>query len=226
MPPTSLFVFCFLAVSKNLPMIVFTLPLIRFSFLLPAAFKALGSLFLFQIYYKKVVNAMYKKTPNAIQRERLRNGITQEALAERIGYSTDAVKAWENGSRFPSANVVDMLADCLQAPWLAPMCLREQSEALAELVPDFTVDRPVAEAAANFINCVLDMVDLRFDRQLLKMVADGRVDEVEEDMFQAIMEKADEVCTAYFELKFSKGGIDNGDDHSRAAAERKGVRQR
>ena len=163
---------------------------------------------------------MYKKTPNAIQRERLRNGITQEALAERIGYSTDAVKAWENGSRFPSANVVDMPAACLQAPWLASMCLREQSEALAELVPDFTVDRPVAEAAAHFINCVLDMVDSRFDRQLLKMVADGKVDDLESEMFDAIMEKADDICKAYFELKFSKGGMEHGDDHSGAARQR------
>lgn len=169
---------------------------------------------------------MYKNKGNSIQRARLRAGLTQEALAERSGYSPDTISAWENGARFPSAEAVDVLAACLQAPWLATMCLREQSEALAALVPDFTVERPVAEAAANFINCVLDMVDLRFDRQLLKMVADGRVDEVEEDMFQAIMEKADEVCTAYFELKFSKGGMENGNDHSRAAAERKGVCQR
>ena len=169
---------------------------------------------------------MYNKKRNSVQRARTSMGLTQEALAERSGYSVDAIRAWETGARYPSLQAIDILSDCLQAPWLATMCLREQSEALAELVPDFTVDRPVAEAAANFINCVLDMVDLRFDRQLLKMVADGRVDEVEEEMFQAIMEKADEVCTAYFELKFSKGGIENGNDHPRAAAERKGVRQR
>lgn len=169
---------------------------------------------------------MHNNTRNAIKRARESMGLTQEALAERSGYSDAAIRAWESGARYPSLEAIDVISDCLQAPWLATMCLREQSEALAELVPDFTVERPVAEAAAKFINCVLDMVDLRFDRQLLKMVADGRVDELEEAMFQDIMEKADDICTAYFELKFAKGGIDNGDDHSRAATERKGVRQR
>ena len=146
--------------------------------------------------------------------------MTQEALAERIGCSVDAICTWERGARFPNLQSIDALADCLQAPWLASMCLREQSEALAELVPDFAVDRPVAEAAAHFISCVLDMVDSRFDRQLLKMVADGKVDDLESEMFDAIMEKADDICKAYFELKFSKGGMEYGNDHSGAARQR------
>lgn len=167
---------------------------------------------------------MYKNKGNAIQRARLSAGLTQEALAERSGYSADTIRAWENGARFPSMEAVDALVACLQAPWLGTMCLREQSEALAALVPEFTVDRPVAEAAAEFINRVLDMVDARFDRQLLKMVADGRVDELEEEMFQAIMDKADDICTAYFELKFAKGGI--GDDNPRATGQQRSVRKR
>lgn len=41
---------------------------------------------------------MYQKTGNAIQRARLGKGLTQEALAERCGYSADSVRAWESGA--------------------------------------------------------------------------------------------------------------------------------
>ena len=42
---------------------------------------------------------MYRNPSNAIQRARLSNGMTQEALAERAGYSVDSVRAWESGAR-------------------------------------------------------------------------------------------------------------------------------
>lgn len=61
---------------------------------------------------------MYQKTGNAIQRARLSKGLTQEALAERCGYSADSVRAWESGARTASMDALGMLATVLDAQWL------------------------------------------------------------------------------------------------------------
>ncbi len=45
---------------------------------------------------------MDKNKRNALQRARLSSGLTQEALAERSGYSADSVRAWESGARMAS----------------------------------------------------------------------------------------------------------------------------
>ena len=147
---------------------------------------------------------MYQNQKNAIQRARIRSGLTQEALAERSGYSTDSVRAWESGARVASLEALDILAASLDAPWLPGVYLREQSAALDALLPEFRIGRPLPEAAASYISAVLELVDTRFDRQLLKMVADGRIDDCESTVFDEIMRAASEVDRAYYEMKFAR----------------------
>ena len=113
---------------------------------------------------------MYQRTSNAIQRARNSTGLTQEALAERSGYSSDSVRAWESGARVPSLEALNILAESLAAPWLPGVFLREQSAYLNSLIPDFRPGLPVAEAAAGYISCLLEQVDERFDRRLLRLV--------------------------------------------------------
>ena len=147
---------------------------------------------------------MYQTKRNAIQRARIRSGLTQEALAERSGYSDDSIRAWENGARIASLEALSILSEVLNAPWLSGVYLREQTTALNYLIPEFTVGKPLAEAAAEYINCILDLIDNRFDRKLLRMIADGHIDEVEEKDFRALMEIAGRVDKAYHEIRFSQ----------------------
>ena len=98
---------------------------------------------------------MDKNKRNALQRARLSSGLTQEALAERSGYSADSVRAWEFGARMASLEALGILGEVLDAPWLPGVYLREQSTALNDLLPDFEVDRPLAEAAAEYVSCIL-----------------------------------------------------------------------
>ena len=148
---------------------------------------------------------MYKNPSNAIQRARLSRGITQEALAERAGYSSDSVRAWESGARACPIEALDILSEILDARWLTVTYLREiySSGGIAELIPDFRVGRPVAEAAADFIGCVLELVDGRFDRKLLRMVADGKVGDEEQPVYSEIMETASATVRAYYEMRFA-----------------------
>lgn len=149
---------------------------------------------------------MYQNKPNAIQRARISRGLTQEALAERAGYSDDSIRAWESGARTASMEALGILSECLQAPWLTGVYLREQTDALNELIPDFKVGRPISEAAAEYISCILELVDEKFDRQLLRMVADGLIDQMEARPFDELMTLAARINKAYFEMRFAVMG--------------------
>lgn len=148
---------------------------------------------------------MDKFAGNAIQRARLRSGHTQESLAELAGYSVDSIRAWENGSRSCPLDALGILTEILGANWLTGVYLREQSHRgqLDELIPDFTVGRPLSEAGAEFISLVLEFTDERLDRRLLRMVADGRIDDSEQAIYDEILDLGAKLNRAYFELLFA-----------------------
>ncbi len=73
---------------------------------------------------------MYQNKRNALQRARISAGLTQEALAERSGYSPDSVRAWESGARMASLEALDILSEVLGTTWLPGVYLREQTSAL------------------------------------------------------------------------------------------------
>ena len=143
---------------------------------------------------------MYENQGNAIQRARICKGLTQEALAERVGYSVDTVRAWESAA----LEALSKLQLVLDAPWLSGIYLQEQTDALKALLPEFEVGKPLAQAAAGYITCVLDLIDNRVDRKLLQLVADGKVDEVEQPVFDEIMAMAAAANKAYYEMRFSR----------------------
>lgn len=148
---------------------------------------------------------MDRSTGNAIQRARIRSGHTQESLAELAGYSVDSIRAWENGSRSCPLDALGILAEILDANWLTGVYLREQSHRgqLDELIPEFTVGRPLSEAGAEFISLVLQFVDERLDRRLLRMVADGKIDDSEQAIYNDILDLGAKLNKAYFELLFA-----------------------
>lgn len=146
---------------------------------------------------------MYQNKRNALQRARISAGLTQESLAERAGYSPDTVRAWENGVRLASLDALGILSEVLGAPWLPGVYLREQTGTLNELLPEFEVDRPLGEAAADYVSCLFELIDQRVDRKLLRMVADGRIDEVERPVFEDILEIAGRANKAYYEMRLA-----------------------
>lgn len=148
---------------------------------------------------------MHNKPSNAIQRARISSGLTQEALAERAGYSSDSVRAWECGARTCPIDALGILSEILDTPWLTGVYLREVSQSgLDELIPDFKVGRPLPEAAAEYISCVLEMIDGKFDRKLLRMIADGKIGDDEQPIYDEIMDMAARSVKAYYEMRFAR----------------------
>lgn len=156
---------------------------------------------------------MYEKPKKAIQIARNRRGFTQEDLAEHSHYSVDSIRVWESGGRPAPISAIMALAEKLEAPWLPLFYLREQygDGFLREVVPEFEVGRPVSEAAAAFISCMLEMVDEKFDRQLLRMVADGRIDRLELPDYKQILDWSWLLMKAALTMAFSsEEGNKNG----------------
>ena len=53
---------------------------------------------------------------NRIRIARLRKGLTQTALAEKLGVTQGAVNSWENGLTFPKVSNLVPLAEILEIP--------------------------------------------------------------------------------------------------------------
>lgn len=150
---------------------------------------------------------MDKTSENVLKRARKSKGITQEKAAEMSGYSVDAIQAWEAGTRRASVEVLDMLALCYDAPWMAAMYLRELSQgSIGQMVPDVSPGRPLAEATMALLDKILAFGESHADRRLISMAADGRIDEQERDEYDAIMADLEEICRAAVDLKFAKEG--------------------
>lgn len=148
---------------------------------------------------------MDKMSGNALKRARHSRGITQEKAAEMSGYSVDAIQAWEAGTRRASVEVLDTLAMCYDAPWLAGMYLRELSKgSVAESFPSFEPGVPLPQAVVALLDKVCKFQEGHADHRLISMAADGQIDAQERAEFDSIMEDLQAICEAAMALKFSR----------------------
>lgn len=149
---------------------------------------------------------MDKMSRNALKRARISKGVTQEKAAEMVGYSVDAIQAWEAGTRRPSPEVVELLAMAYDAYWMPAMYWRELSNGvLEETFPAFQPGVPLPQAVAAVLDKVLTFTERHADRRLIAMAADGRIDDQERTEYDAILEDLQAICQAAMELNFSDG---------------------
>lgn len=143
---------------------------------------------------------MYEK--NIYKTARQQAGLTQERAAEKLGISVESIKAYENYSRIPPSHVVDGMCIIYGAIYLAYQHNRITSGEV-KVVPEVEVlDLP--RAALKLINRVLEFADRRQDKTLMKIAEDGKVDEAERPVFEAIVADLDELIRAAMEVKISQ----------------------
>lgn len=145
---------------------------------------------------------------NALQRARNSKGVTQEKLAEMSGYSVDSIQAWERGTRTPSIQTLDLLAICLDAPWLPGVFLREQSagDGLSDMIPNFTPGEPPSRATMQLVNRIYAFADQHKDRRLMQITEDDVISEDEQPEYDAINADLAEIVNAAATLRYSAGG--------------------
>lgn len=151
---------------------------------------------------------MDKNAVNALKRARNSKGITQEKLAEMSGYSVDSIQAWESGHRQPSVPTLDLLAICLDAPWLTGMYLREQSEGagLPELIPSFSPGEPLSRATMALLNRIYAFNDKHHDRRLMQIAEDDVITPDERHEFDSILRDLTDIIQAATAIRYAKSG--------------------
>lgn len=128
---------------------------------------------------------MSAKSPNIYQKARYDSpdGLTQEKAAELLFVSVKTVKAWEQGLRDPEPRTVFRMSEIYKAPWL---CLEYAQMVLQELriFPDGVHTKALPTAVLSLDNCTRQMMDDY--RTLLRIAADGRIDEDEQADFEQV----------------------------------------
>ena len=116
---------------------------------------------------------------------RLASGLTQERAAERIPVSVRSLADYEAGIRRPNADTVVRMADIYDARYLAYQHLRETSDLAQQLIPDVAgVELP--EATLQLLEAIYAFADAHFDRRLIAIARDGKIDEKERLEFDRI----------------------------------------
>lgn len=116
---------------------------------------------------------------------RLASGLTQERAAERIPVSVRSLADYEAGVRRPSADTVVRMVDIYDARYLAYQYLRETSDLAQQLIPDVAgVELP--EATLQLLEAIYAFADAHFDRRLIAIARDGKIDAEERLEFDRI----------------------------------------
>lgn len=99
--------------------------------------------------------------------------------------SVRSLADYESGARRPSAETVVRMADIYNAQYLAYQHLRETSDLAQRLIPDIE-EAALPEATLQLLDAIYAFADAHFDRRLITIAQDGRIDENERDEFDRI----------------------------------------
>lgn len=116
---------------------------------------------------------------------RLASGLTQERAAERIPVSVRSLADYEAGVRRPNNDTVVRMADVYNAQYLAYQHLRETSDLAQQLIPDVG-NTQLPEATLQLLESIYAFADSHFDRKLIAIARDGKIDDAERAEFDKI----------------------------------------
>lgn len=129
-------------------------------------------------------------------------GITQERAAELLGISTRTLAAYETGERpVPPLRAADMV-DLYGTQFLAMQYLRLYAP-FADILP--AVERvPLPQAVCQLMSAMAKVESAKVGDRLLQIAADGRVDELEEPDFEAVLATLEPVISAVLALRYAQ----------------------
>lgn len=131
-------------------------------------------------------------------------GMTQERWAEAIDYSVESVRLCEAGKMMPSDDVVLRMVEVSAQPVLGYWHLLNKSRMAAQILPEVE-STPLPQAVIQLILRIRDFAEKHRTDKLMEIAADGRIDDMERDDFNAIVQELDAVVQAVMQLKYSEG---------------------
>lgn len=148
---------------------------------------------------------MQEKFHTMYARHRNAAGLTQEKAAELLGVSVRSLANYELGVTIPPDTTVALMCDVYPAPMLALEHLRASSNMARMLIPAVT-RLPLAQAANQLIWQVQDFTAKHRPEDLIRISANGKVDEGEQEQaFAEITEELEGIVQAAIQLRYAEG---------------------
>lgn len=146
---------------------------------------------------------MEGRASNIYKNARATAGLTQERWAEQLGVTADTVRLYESGRNYPSDDVAARMAEVAGMPVLGYWHLKLKSSLANDALPDVEV-LPLPEAVLRLL---VEMQKLKPQiDELVRIAADGVVDDVEIDSFLDIVDDLDDVIKAALAVKYAERG--------------------
>ena len=136
---------------------------------------------------------------NIYQRARKAALLTQEQAAEQLDISVESVKAYELGGRLPPNPIVASMVELYGTPWLA-MAHLQAAAAPLDVLPPVKV-QGLSTATLDLIDKATALSDEY--RMLVRIAADGRIDETEAADFEAIKAAIRDMIQACYQLLYT-----------------------
>jgi transcriptional regulator with XRE-family HTH domain len=136
---------------------------------------------------------------NIYQKARKTALLTQEQAAEQLDISVESVKAYELGGRMPPNATVAHMVDLYGTPWLAMAHLQEAAAPL-DVLPPVKV-QGLSTATLDLIDKATALSDEY--RMLIRIAADGRIDETEIRDFEGIKAAILDVIRAGYQVIYT-----------------------
>ena len=140
---------------------------------------------------------------NIYRNARRTAGLTQERWAEVLGISPEAVRQYEGGKILPGDDVVLAMAEVCGQPILGYWHLVNKSRVAGEVLPEIR-KKQLPEAVLSLLVLLQD-----FQRgglqDLLRLAADGKIDQTETLAFGEALGELDGLIRAAYELQYAEG---------------------
>lgn len=146
---------------------------------------------------------MESRSVNIYKTARATAGLTQERWAEQLGVSADMVRLYEGGRNFPSDDIVARMAEVAGMPVLGYWHLKFKSALANDALPDVEIV-PLPQAVLKLL-IEIQQLKPQID-ELVRIAADGVVDNAETDHFFDILDDLDDVVEAALAVKYAERG--------------------
>ena len=140
---------------------------------------------------------------NIYRNARRAAGYTQERWAEFLGISTEAVRQYENDVIMPGEDVLLRMADLSGMKILPYWHLSRKSRLAAAILPELEDQRGLPEAVLSLL-IQIENFESNGLKQLLRIAADGHVDENELSDYKTAIEQLTELVRSAYALGYAK----------------------
>lgn len=131
-------------------------------------------------------------TKNIYAAARLACGLTQERAAERLAISVRSLADYEAGIRRPCDEVLVRMTEVYNAQYLPLQHAREGSVLMHQLLPDMG-QCSWTESVLQLLEAVFDFQEEKFDRKLISIARDGKIDDTEREEFERIVARLQDI---------------------------------